>query len=306
MRLLAKRPAFAALVIGTLALGIGVNSAMFSLVRAVLLRPLGYDDPDRLVKIAGFDNRTGLDANLSPADFMDFARDARSFERLGAHGWVGFFTIGGQEPERLGGVNVTEGFFPALGVQPALGRVFSAAEDAPGAAPTAVLSDGLWRRKFAGDPSVVGSHILVNEIPTLVVGVLPSGFEHVEPNPDRAADIFVPYRFATANPNRGGHFIRAVGRLKPDASVQSSQSEVTALASTLEFQYPRDNTGRGVRVELLHASIVRHTRQALLLLLATVGVVLLVYGWFLISSPSVRGSWASAWRSGRGGGIFSP
>src|SRR5687768_6940956 len=141
MRLLATRPAFAALVIGTLALGIGANSAMFSLVRAVLLRPLGYEDPDRLVKIVGFDKRTSLDANLSPADFMDFARDARSFERLGAHGWVGFFTIGGQEPERLGGVNVTEGFFPALGVQPARGRVFLPAEDVPGAAQTAILSD---------------------------------------------------------------------------------------------------------------------------------------------------------------------
>ena len=278
LRTLLGRPAFSAVAVATLALGIGANTAIFSVVRAVLLRPLGFPEPDRLVKIVGFDTREGVAANLSPADFMEFEREAGAFSRVGAHGWVGFFTVAGREreAERVGGVNVTEGFFPALGVQPALGRLFTADEDAPGGPRTVLLSHGFWELRYGGDPGVLGRAILLDGRPATVVGVLPQDFRHVEPNPDREAAVFVPYRFDRAEPNRGGHFIRAVGRLRPGATLAEARAELQAVAARLEQRYPAENADRGVLVDPLLDAMVREARPALLLLLWAVGVVLLV------------------------------
>ena len=135
-----SRPAFTATAVLTLALGLGANSAMFSVIQAALLRPLPYAQPDQLVRIVGFDKAEGVRDNLSPADFLDFQREARTLARMGAHGWIGFFTVLDHtgESERLGGVNVTEGFFPTLGARFALGRAFTAEEDRAGG-PRAVI-----------------------------------------------------------------------------------------------------------------------------------------------------------------------
>jgi putative ABC transport system permease protein len=278
IRTLRGRPAFSAVAVTTLALGIGANTAIFSVVRAVLLRPLGFPEPDRLVKIVGFDTRDGVPANLSPADFMDFEREAGAFSRVGPHGWVGFFTVAGREreAERVGGVNVTEGFFPTLGVQPALGRLFTADEDAPGGPRTVLLSHGFWQLRYGGDPGVLGRTILLDGRPTTVVGVLPQDFRHVEPNPDREAAVFVPYRFDRAEPNRGGHFIRAVGRLRPGATLAEARAQLEAVAARLQQRYPAENADRGVLVDPLLDAMVRDARPALLLLLWAVGAVLLV------------------------------
>ncbi len=182
--------------------------------------------------------------------FLDFASETTTLERTGAHGWIGFFTVADRSgaPERIGGVNVTEGFFPTLGASFVLGRPFIAEEDGPNAPMTVVLSHGFWQRRYGGDSSVIGRAITLNARPATIVGVLAASFRHVEANPEREADVYVPYGFATTNPNRGGHFIRAVGRLKAGATTEQARAELVAIATRLEQQYPTENTNRGVEV----------------------------------------------------------
>ena len=291
-RSLRRRPAFTAVAVLTLALGLGANTAMFTVIRAVLLRPLPFPSPEELVRVVGVNRLTGEEGNLSPADFMDFARETTTLQRMGAHGWIGFFTIADQTvsdtarretlapgtppSERIGGVNVTEGFFPALGARFELGRGFTADEDAPGGPVVVVLAHGFWQRRYGGDRGIIGRTIQVNSRPATIVGVLGQDFRHIESNPEREADAFIPYRFETANANRGGHFIRGVGRLKTGATVEQARAELLAIAARLQTQYPEDNTHQSVVVRPLHDAIVAQARPALLLLGAAVGFVLLV------------------------------
>ena len=277
-RSLAKKPGFAIVAILTLSLGIGATTAIFSVVQAVLLRPLEYAEADRLVKVVGFDKGENTVGNLSPADFLDFQRDARSFERMGANGWVGLATVSGGrgEAERVGWVQVTEGFFPALRVQPAFGRTITADDDRPGAERVALISDGFWRRRFGADPAIVGRSISFNAMPLTIVGVLPATYRHLEINPERAADVFTAFRWDTAQPNRGGHFIRGVGRLKDGHTIEQARAELVQIAARLEQQYPADNTDQSVRADYLLASMVGESRPVVLLLAGAVIVVLLV------------------------------
>jgi putative ABC transport system permease protein len=277
-RTLGRRPTFTVMAIVTLALGLGANAAMFSVIQAVLLRPLPYPDPDALVKIIGLNRATGVPGNLSPADFMDFAREATTMDRLGAHGFIGYFTVADPSgtSERVGGVNVTEGFFPTLNAPFVLGRPFTADEDTPDGPRAVVLSYGFWQRRYGGDPTIVGRAIDVNARPATVVGVLASTYRHVEANPEREPDVFMPYGFPTTDANRGGHFIRAVGRVKRQASVEQARAELLAMAARLERDYPVQNINLSVTVTPLHEAIVAESRPALLLLGAAVGFVLLV------------------------------
>src|SRR5688572_5656661 len=278
LRLLSSRMGFTAAAVLTLALGLGANTAMFSVIRAVLLRPLPYAQPEELVRITGFDRSTNDTANLSPADFLDFARESTTFARLGAHGYIGFLTLadGRGQPERLGGVSVTHGFFATLGARFTLGRAFTEDEDRPGGPRAIVLTHAFWQRRYGGDPTIIGRTVRINAMPTTVVGVLDETFRHVESNPERSADMFVPYQFDTVAPNRGGHFIRAVGRLRSGIAVDSGRAELTAIADRLERDYPRDNTNRSVSVQPLQEAIVANSRPALLMLGAAVAFVLLV------------------------------
>jgi len=275
---LARRPGFTAIAVITLSLGIGATTAIFSVVQAVLLRPLEYQDSDRLLKIRGFGKKDGTISNLSPADFLDFARDAKTLEQVGANGFVGLFTIGGGigEPERVGGVNVTAGFFPTLGVQPALGRLFRPEDDTPSAEMTVLLSDGFWRRRFGADPGIVGKAISLNARPATVIGVLPASYRHLEINPERPAEVFAAFGFDPAQANRGGHFIRGVARLKDGVSVEQARAEIESIAARLERDYPTSNTDQGVLVTPLLDSMVSDSRPMLALLSAAVGLVLLV------------------------------
>jgi putative ABC transport system permease protein len=277
-RSLLKKPGFTTVAALTLSLGIGATTAIFSVVHAVLLRPLQYDDADRLVKIVGFDKADGATGNLSPADFLDFQRDAKSFSRMGAHGWVGLATISGGrgEAERVGWVQVTDGFFPTLQVQPSLGRAITAEDDRAGAARVALLSDGFWRRRFGADPTIVGQSLTFNAMPVTVIGVLPPTYRHIEINPERPADVFTPFRWDTAQPNRGGHFIRGVARLNDRVATQEGRAELDAIAARLEQQYPADNTDQGVQVDPLLEATVGEARPVVMLLAAAVGIVLLV------------------------------
>jgi putative ABC transport system permease protein len=275
---LARRPGFTAIAVITLSLGIGATTAIFSVVQAVLLRPLEYPAAERIVKVVGFDKAEGVTENLSPADFLDFQRDATSFARMGANGWVGLATISGGrgESERVGSVQVTEGFFPTLQVQPAIGRVFQPEDDRPGAPRVALISDGMWRRRFGGDPSIVGQTITFNAMPVTVIGVLPANYRHLEINPERAADIFTTYQFNPAQANRGGHFIRGIGRLKDGVAIEQARAELVSIAARLEQQHPRDNTNNSVQVDPILESIVGDSRPLMLLLSGAVIVVLLV------------------------------
>jgi putative ABC transport system permease protein len=277
-RSLLKKPGFAAVAVLTLSLGIGATTAIFSVVQAVLLRPLEYPDAYRLVKIVGWERDEGTPDNLSPADFLDFQRDATSFARMGANGFVGLATIGGGagEPERVGSVQVTDGFFDTLGVRPQVGRLFRPEDDRPGATRVVVLSDGIWRRRFGSDPSIVGRSVLFNAMPLTVIGVLPADFRHIEINPDRPAEVFSTYRFDPANANRGGHFIRGIARLKDGASLEQARAEMDTIAARLEQQYPVSNINQGVRVDPLLDSMVGGSRPVVLLLAGAVVVVLLV------------------------------
>jgi putative ABC transport system permease protein len=275
---LMRRPGFTAIAVVTLSLGIGATTAIFSVVEAVLLRPLEYERADRLVKVVGFDKADGIQNNLSPADFLDFQRDNTTLATLGANGFVGLATVSGGrgDAERAGFVQVTDGFFRALQVEPQLGRGISADDDRPGAPRVALLSDGFWRRRFGGDPAIVGQSIALNAAPATVIGILPADFRHIEINPERPADIFMPFRFDTAQPNRGGHFIRAVGRLKDGVSVEQARAELDTIAARLEQQYPTSNINQGVAVKPLLESMVSESRPVILLLSAAVIVVLLV------------------------------
>jgi putative ABC transport system permease protein len=276
-RSLVRRPGFTAIAVITLSLGIGATTAIFSVVQAVLLRPLDYPEAARLIKLRGRD-KSGVPGNLSPADFLDFARDAKTLEQAGANGFVGLFTIGGGngEAERVGGVNVTAGFFPTLGVQPAIGRTFTADDDTPQAQTTVILSDGFWRRRFGADPSIVGKAITINAQTATVIGVLPAGYRHIEINPERPADIFTPFGFDTAQPNRGGHFIRGVARLKPGVSIEQARAELESIAARLRQQYPVSNVNQDVIATPLLDDMVSDSRPVILLLGAAVIVVLLV------------------------------
>lgn len=278
IRNLQTRPGFTVVAVLTLAMGIGATTAIFGVVRAVLLRPLEYPEPARLVKVSGFDVKDGELDNLSPADFLDFQREATSFERMGANGYVGLSTVAGGtgDAERVGAVNVTEGFFPTLGVQPALGRLFLAEEDRPNGPRAVILSDAIWRSRFGADPGIVGKPVMVNAAPATVVGVLPASFRHIEVNPDRPADLFMTFRFPPVGGNRGGHYIRGVGRLKAGASIEQARAELETIARRLEQQYPVDNTDHSVHLAPLLESIVHDARPALVLLAVAVGLVLLV------------------------------
>lgn len=278
VRRLVASPGFALVAIGTLALGIGTNAAMFSVVRAVLLAPLPYAAPDEFVRVVGFEEDLAQVDNLSPADFLDFAAGTETLAQMGAHGYVGSATVGGddRDAERVGMVRVTQGFFPTLGVQPAIGRLFTADEDLPKAPRVAVISDGFWRRRFAGAPGVVGSDVRINAEPYTVIGVLPADYRHLEEDPDRSADVFLPYGFDPVAANRGGHFIRGVGRLAPGVTVAQAHAELVGIATRLQQAYPTSNHQQSVLVSPLHEAVVEGARRSLVVLAAAVGAVLLI------------------------------
>ena len=277
-RRLAQRPGFTVVATGTLALAIGANAAVFSLVEAVLIRPLPFPDAGALVQVRGYDADDDEVGNLSPADFLDFARETRAFASMGAFGFVGSFTVAGTagDAERVGGVNVTQGYFPTLGVNAAIGRLIADADDRPDAPAVVLLSDGFWRRRFAADSAIVGSTVLINARPTTVIGVLPPWYRHLEENPDRTADVFLPYGFNRAAANRGGHFIKAVGRLADGNSIDTARAELDTLAARLEREYATSNHGQGVRLTPLADAVVAGARQSLLLVSAGVGLVLVI------------------------------
>ncbi|HEX9761126.1 MAG TPA: ABC transporter permease, partial [Candidatus Acidoferrales bacterium] len=272
LRTLRQKPMFAAVVVLTLALGIGANTAIFTVVNAVLLRPLHYADPDRLMYVLEDNLKKGWTAfTVSPPNFVDWRAQARSFESLAAVNSNSYNYSGGEQPERLAGRQVSEGFFAMLGVQPQLGRWFDEAEYQMGRDRVVLLTHSAWQRLFAGDPGVLNRAMLLNGESYTVVGVLPPEFRMYQ------ADLWTPRVFNAGElGRRGSHFLTVMGRLKPGVSVEQARQEMSALAERLAAEYPDTNRDWGAVVTPMHDWIVGDVRPALLLLTGAVALVLLI------------------------------
>jgi putative ABC transport system permease protein len=276
-RMLIKKPGFAAVAVLTLALGIGANTAIFSVVNAVLLRPLPYREPGRLVEIWETNPIKGwTDAPAAPANYFDWDQQNDVFEGMAAH-WPSpgnLALMGMGEPERLRCLGATGNLFTVLGVEPALGRTFLPEETWEGNNMVVVLSHGLWVRRFDQDVNIIGRPILLDGQSYTVVGVMPDDFYF----PTKEVELWVPWGW---NPTRitsmrRPHFARVVARLKSGVTLERARTEMDTIASRLEQQYPGTNTKMGVGLGLLHEWTVSDTRLPLLILLAAVGFILMI------------------------------
>ncbi len=271
-RLLAKSPSFTLIAVLTLALGIGANTAIFSVVNAVLLRPLGFRDPAKLVLVAEKSKYPTI--STSYENYQDWRDQSHSFESLEATRGTAMTLSGSGEPENLNVRMATAKLFPLLGVDARLGRTFSADEDRAGGTPVAVLTYGLWQRRFGGSPDVLGKPITLDAQPYTVIGVLPAGFELLQP-----ADVFLPFHpwAHTLPDDRNWHpGIIVIGRLKAGASLEQARTEMVGITKRLEEQYPIYNTGTSADVVALQEQMVQNVRPALILLLGAVSFVLLI------------------------------
>ena len=272
--MLAKSPSFTAIAILTLALGIGANTAIFSVVNAVLLRPLPFRDPARLVLALEKNPSFTTVSSISYLNYLDWRDQSSSFESLEASRGTALTLTGAGEPQRLNVRMTTAGLFPLLGVNAIVGRTFLSDEDRAGGASVALLSYGLWQQRFGSSLDVIGKAIDLDSRPYTVVGVLPPGFQIIQP-----ADVFVPLvPWAKTLPDdRNWHpGIVPVGRLKPGVSMEQARTEIKGIAKRLEQQYPLYNTGVGGEVVGLQDQLVQNVRPALLLLLGAVSFVLLI------------------------------
>jgi putative ABC transport system permease protein len=276
LRMLRKSPGFAIVAALTLALGIGANTAMFSVVDGVLLRPLPYPDPDRLVMIWENVNLPAYknDRNTpAPGNFNDWRRQSTVFSGMAAIGFRAWNLTGSGDPMRIEGEAVSASFFSVLGVEPVLGRTFTDEENQAGAARVAILGHGLWSDRFGGDPAIVGRTILLDDTPHRIVGVMPAGFAFPDPD-DR---LWVPIALTPQQlANHDSHFLRVVARLEPRATLAKAQAELDGIAAGLTKQFPQSNTGVDVRIMSLRDQTVGDVRTPLLLLLGLVAFVLLM------------------------------
>ncbi|WP_405284016.1 ABC transporter permease [Gaopeijia maritima] len=274
VRSFTRRPAFAALALVTIALGIGANTAIFTVVDAVLLRPLPYPDPDRLVAVYEQDQERGWDrVPASAEDFLSWREEARAFDALTAgQGSSYALTDGEGAPEQVPGMAVTADFFRVFGVEPAIGRPFTDEANEPGAAPRVVLSHGLWVRRYGSDPALVGRTIRIGGEPVEVAAVMPEGFQFPS-----QAQLWTPLQFSQAQlDDRNWHFLTIIGRLGGEVSVEGARAEMRALAARLAEAWPESNTGWGADVRPLHGEMTQSVSGMLWVLLGAVGFVLLI------------------------------
>jgi predicted permease len=277
IRQLRKNPLFTTVAILTLALGIGANTALFSVVNGVLLNPLPYEHPERLVAVYSR-NADFAHASVSYPNFQDWRRDNHSFSALAAFRGDNFNLTGLGKAERLRAEMVSAEFFPLLGVNPVAGRLFSEQEDQVGGAPIALIGEGLWNRKFGSAPDAVGKSLALNGKLYTIVGVIPATF-HYQSGDFHDADVYVPIG-QWNDPlflNRGTSMgMDAVGRLKPGVTLQQADSDMSGVAGHLSEVYPDTNKGSGIALVPLKESVVGDIRPFLLVLLAAVGFVLLI------------------------------
>ncbi|HEU4795246.1 MAG TPA: ABC transporter permease, partial [Pyrinomonadaceae bacterium] len=279
LRMLAKSPAFTLVSVLTLALGIGANTAIFSLVHSILLRPLPYHDSDQLVRMVQASPKLGLPSwGVSQANFANYREHNRSYESMALYTSGEINLIGDGEPERLPFTNVTADFFKVLGINPILGRTFQEGEDSPGRNSVCVIGYGLWQRRFGGDPNIVGRTLTLNHAPVQIVGVMPASFKF----PRAEIDLWMPLAFDAKR--TAPYYFQVIGRLKPGLPPSQAQAETTEILQNFGREHPNLgeavglNEGNGPRtvVRPLKEFLVGRTEKPLLVLLSAVALVLLI------------------------------
>jgi putative ABC transport system permease protein len=276
-RALRARPGFTVISIIALALGIGANTAIFSVINALLLRPLPYAQADRLVWIWDRNPGNGIEReSVSIPNFRDWRAQNQSFAELTAWGRTQSVLTGAGEPERLAGASVVANFFTTFGTQPALGRAFTPEENTPGQNRLVILSHGLWQRRFGGNPKLLGEAITLNGIPYTVIGIMRADFKQPEPGLLAVPDFWIPLGINPSGDGRRGDFLRVVGRLKDGVSFQQARAEMEAITARLAKEYPAANAGWTAYVLTLHERFVGDLKTALLVLVGAVGFLLLI------------------------------
>jgi putative ABC transport system permease protein len=274
IRTLAKQPGFALVAIFTLALGIGANTAIFSVVNAVMLRPLPYKEPERLVRVWQTSTKNPQDRNHASAlNFRDWRDQNQSFDSTAAYlNRTAYNLTGAGEPERVSGSPVSASLFPMLGVEPALGRGFLEEEDHKDGNKVVILSHNLWQSRFGGDPDVLGNTLMLDNQNFMIIGVMPPDFRY--PSADTA--LWVPIAIDFKDWGRGNFFLDVIARLKPEVTLEQAQADMDAIALRLENDYPSTNTDSRIAIVPMHEQVVSKTRPLLVVLLGAVAFVLLV------------------------------
>ncbi len=271
IRTLIKNPAFTVAAVLCLALGIGVNATIFSCVRATLLRPFPYKNPDELMAIGEASPTRGWHMNsVSYPNFRSWQADNRSFESVGIYTGASFNLAKDDGADYVQGANVSWTMFHTLGVAPELGRDFHEDEDRVGAPRVIILSDRIWRERFGGRTDALGRELMVNGVPYQVIGVMPAGFEFPE-----TAGAWTTMQLDPVQ-SRGNHSWRVMGRLNPGTSIQQARGDLERIAARLAAQYPNSNTGWSVEVETIRDYAAQNLRPVMLLLMASVAFVLLI------------------------------
>ncbi|HEX6178687.1 MAG TPA: ABC transporter permease, partial [Thermoanaerobaculia bacterium] len=279
IRSLTKARGFALIAILTLAFALGANTAIFSVVSAILLQPLPFAHPEELVTITGANLRWSGGPSSMP-NYEDIKKQSKSFEHMAGYTTVNSFLFEGSEPEKLQGAMVAADIFPLLGVKPHLGRTFTAKEDQFGQPYAVVLSYELWQRRFGGDPNIIGRQIRMGADPDVVLGVMPRGFRF--PIDAQTIDFYIPLYQHEGDPqggslqSRGGIWMDVIGRLRDGVTLEQANAELKTISNRLDAQYPETNKALVFSGQPTHDLLVKNVRPALLVLMAAVGVVLLI------------------------------
>ncbi|HEY7162041.1 MAG TPA: ABC transporter permease, partial [Acidobacteriota bacterium] len=275
LRMLWRNPGLTGIVLISLALGIGANTAIFSVVNSVLFKPLPFKDPEKLVIVWEDASFVGFPENTpSPGNYADWKSQNHVFSKMAAMRDKNFNLTGGGEPLKLSAFQVTADFFPLLGVQPIHGRVFTQAEDSPAANKVAVLSYGFWQSRFAGEPNIVGQNIILNNAKYTVIGIMPKNFQFF----DSEISLWVPMAFTSEEiQNRNSHYLFVVARIKDGISFDQAQSEIKTIMARIRADYPQDTGGKlDAYIETLSQQFVGSVKRPLILLLIAVALVLLI------------------------------
>jgi putative ABC transport system permease protein len=273
VRMMFKTPAVTVIAVLTLAAGVGANTAIFSVVNAVLLKSLPYHNSERLVIVSGAGQGAGFGA-ISPAEAEDFAAQLTTLEDFAAMQSQSVNLTGGDQPERVRGAFVTANFFEVFHLPPVAGRTFARGEDQPGAERVAVVNEGFWRRRLNSDPELAGRKVILNGEPYSVVGVVPDSFK--QPMDNEVEVWTTVQRFPGYAPRRDARFLFGVGHLKPGVTQARARVEADTVAARMAQEYPNESAGRGAKVELLGETMVKNIRPILLALFAAVGCILLI------------------------------
>ncbi len=275
LRNIAKRPLFYTVVILTLALGIGANAAIFTVVNGVLLQPLPYPHSERLMMVWTHNPRQGFDKDVGTyPNFEDWRRASQSFERMSAYHGASVTLTGSGDPAQIRGARVTHEFFETMGVGPLQGRAFSSTHGQAGGERVVIVAHGLWMRRFGADAAIIGRRIMLDSLPHEVIGVMPASFRH-----PADTELWMPLvpvgEFQALFSARGSYWLTIIGRLKPGVTQVAAQSEMNAIAERLEKEYP-SNAGIGIRLVTMHEELVGDVKRPLLILLGAVCFVLLI------------------------------